>query len=59
MPGVSHIYGTGSGKVTFVRVVRALLVIDARNELGDHEVDVTVALAVAMRRHVNGQAVHA
>ena len=44
------------GEVALRRVVRALLVLHARDELGDQEVVVRVALAVRVRRHVDGRA---
>ena len=56
---VLEIDGAGRGEVAFVGVVRALLVFDAVEQLGNHEVDVGVALAVAMRVHVDGNAVDA
>ncbi len=59
MARVGNIRRAGGGEVAFVRVVRALLVVDALDQLGDQKVDVAVALAMAMRRHVHGQTVDA
>ncbi len=56
---ILEIHGAGRGKVSFVRVVRSLLVLDAIQQFGNHEVDVGVALAVAVRVHVDGNAIDA
>src|SRR5688572_2179768 len=50
---VAELGGAGSGKIAELRVVRALVVGDALDQLRDHEVEVHVALAVPVRRHVD------
>ncbi len=46
----------GGREVALVREIRALLVLDARHELGDQEVVVGVSLSVCVRRHVHRHA---
>ena len=56
---VAELGGAGGGKIAELRVVRALVVGDALDQLRDHEVEVHVALAVPVRRHVDRHAFHA
>jgi hypothetical protein len=56
---IDEIDGAGRRKIALIGVIRALLVLDSIEQLGDHEVDVGVALAVAMRVHVHGNAIDA
>ena len=48
----------GGGEVALVREVRAFGELDAGDDLRDQEVDVGVALAVRVRRHVHRRAGH-
>ena len=50
--------GAGGREIAFLRVVGALAVVNVVHELVDQEVDVRVALAVGVRRHVDRHAVH-
>ena len=56
---IAHVDRAGGRKVAGLRVVRALAILDRFDELGNDEVDVRVALAVAVRRHVHGYAIDA
>ena len=47
----------GGTEITGLGVVRTLLIVHPLDELGDDEVHVRVALAMAMRRHVERHAV--
>ena len=47
----------GGGEIALVRIVRALADIDRADQLREQEVDVGIALAVAMCRHVDRHAV--
>ena len=49
---------SGCAEVTLLGVVRALAVVDALDELGDHEVEVGVALTVTVARHVHRDTLH-
>ncbi len=55
---VVDVDGPGRGEVAFLRVVGALLVLHAGDQLGDEEVVVGVALAVGVGRQVDGRAHH-
>ena len=50
---VVEVGGADRGEVPFVRVVGALAVLDAAEQLGDDEVEIGVPLAVGVRRHVD------
>jgi CopG family transcriptional regulator, nickel-responsive regulator len=52
-----EIDGAGGGEVALAREVGAFAVGEAAHDLGDHEVGVGIALAVAVRAHVDGHAV--
>ena len=48
----------GRREVALVREVRSLRELDAGDELGDEEVQIRIALAVRVRRHVDRRARH-
>ena len=52
-----EIDGAGGGEIALAREVGAFAVGEAAHDLGDHEVGVGIALAVAVRAHVDGHAV--
>ena len=54
--GVVDVPGAGGGKVPLLGIVRTLRVLDARHQFRNQEVDVGVALAVRVRRHVHRSA---
>ncbi len=56
---IPQVHRAGRREISRLRVVRALAIVDRLDQLGDDEVDVGVALAVCVRRHVHRHAVHA
>ena len=54
--GVVDVAGAGGREVALVGEVRALRILDAGDELRDQEVEIRVALAVRVRRHVDRRA---
>ena len=56
---VHDVGGPGRGEIAAVGEVRSLVVVDALHEFGDQEVDVAIALAVGIGRHVDRDAVDA
>src|SRR5260370_29471073 len=54
--GVVDVRGSSGGEVALVRVVRTLGELHACHELGDQEVEIRIALAVRVRREVDGNA---
>lgn len=55
---VVDVDGAGGGEVALLRGIGALLVLDARYQLGDQKVVVRVPLAMGVRRHVHRRARH-
>jgi len=46
------------GEIALLGVVHALAVVDALDELWDEEVEITVALAMSVSRHVDRDTIH-
>ena len=53
---VVDVRGAGRREVALIREVRPLRELHAADELGDQEVEIRVAMAVAVRRHVHRHA---
>ena len=51
--GVVDVRRPGGRKVALIRIVRTLGKLDAGHELGNHEIEVRVALAMCVGRHVH------
>ena len=53
---VMNVHATRSREIALRREIRTFVVIDACNQLRDHEIEIGIALPVGVRAHIDGHA---